>query len=43
LSTVLPELLVLLVMGTALLPLGLWVFGRVERWAKHTGRLKRTG
>jgi len=26
-----------------LIPLGLWVFGRVERWAKHTGRLKRTG
>ena len=43
LSTVLPELGILIVMGTALLPLGLWVFARVERWAKHTGRLKRTG
>jgi len=26
-----------------LIPLGLFVFGRVERWAKRTGRLKRTG
>src|SRR2546426_6723370 len=43
LATVVPELVVLLVMGAALVPLGLWVFGRVERWAKHTGRLKRTG
>lgn len=43
LSVVLPELVVLLVMGIVLVPLGLWVFGRVERWAKHTGRLKRTG
>ena len=37
------ELIVLTVMGVVLIPLGLWVFGRVERWAKHTGRLKRTG
>src|SRR6266567_621495 len=43
LATVVPELVVLLVMGAALVPLGLWVFGGVERWAKHTGRLKRTG
>ena len=43
LSAVLPELLILIVMGAALVPVGLWVFGRVERWAKHTGRLKRTG
>jgi ABC-2 type transport system permease protein len=43
LSAVLPELFVLVAMGAALIPLGLWVFGRVERWAKHTGRLKRTG
>src|SRR5882724_5077059 len=43
LATVVPELVVLLVMGAALVPLGLWVFGRVEHWAKHTGRLKRTG
>src|SRR5438874_1063897 len=31
LATVVPELVVLLVMGAALVPLGLWVFGRVER------------
>jgi len=43
LSAVTFELAVLLVMGVALVPLGLWVFGRVERWAKYTGRLKRTG
>jgi len=30
-------------MGFVLIPLGLFVFGRVERWAKRTGRLKRTG
>jgi ABC-2 type transport system permease protein len=43
LSSVTFELAVLLAMGVVLIPLGLWVFGRVERWAKHTGRLKRTG
>jgi ABC-2 type transport system permease protein len=37
------ELAVLLAMGIVLVPFGLWVFGRVERWAKQTGRLKRTG
>jgi ABC-2 type transport system permease protein len=43
LSAVTFELAVLLVMGAVLVPLGLWVFGRVERWAKYTGRLKHTG
>src|SRR5438046_89245 len=43
LSAVAFELSVLAMMGVVLIPLGLWVFGRVERWAKHTGRLKRTG
>lgn len=43
LSGVRSELLVLVAMGVVLVPLGLWIFGRVERWAKHTGRLKRTG
>jgi ABC-2 type transport system permease protein len=37
------ELCVLTLMGAALIPLGLFVFGRVERWAKRTGKLKRTG
>jgi ABC-2 type transport system permease protein len=43
LSAVGGELGVLAVMGVVLVPMGLWVFGRVERWAKQTGRLKRTG
>lgn len=43
LSAVTSELAVLALMGAVLIPTGLWVFGRVERWAKHTGKLKRTG
>ena len=43
LSAVTRELLVLAVMGVILMPLGLWVFGRVESWAKQHGKLKRTG
>jgi ABC-2 type transport system permease protein len=43
LSAVMPELSVLVLMGVVMIPLGLWVFGRVETWAKHTGKLKRTG
>jgi len=30
-------------MGAVLLPFGLWVFIKVEEWAKRTGKLKRTG
>jgi ABC-2 type transport system permease protein len=33
----------LLVMGTVLIPFGLWAFERAERYAKRTGRLKRVG
>ena len=43
LSSVAVELSILAAMGVVLVPLGLWVFGRVELWAKQTGRLKRTG
>jgi len=43
LSAVTHELLVLTLMGVVLIPLGLYVFGLVERWAKRTGKLKRTG
>lgn len=43
LSSVAPELLTMTIMGFVLIPLGLWVFGRVEIWAKRTGKLKRTG
>ncbi|HEV2707996.1 MAG TPA: hypothetical protein VGV59_18905, partial [Pyrinomonadaceae bacterium] len=43
LSAVVPELLVLTLMGVIMIPLGLLVFGWVEAWAKRTGKLKRTG
>ena len=43
LSAVTFELVVLLLMGVVMIPLGLYVFGIVERWAKRTGKLKRTG
>lgn len=43
LSTVVPELIILALMGVILIPLGLWVFSRAEAWAKRHGKLKRTG
>jgi ABC-2 type transport system permease protein len=43
LSAVWRELLILALMGAVLMPLGLWVFGRIEAWAKRAGKLKRTG
>ena len=43
LSAVTYELSMLALMGLLMIPLGLWVFGRVENWAKRTGKLKRTG
>jgi ABC-2 type transport system permease protein len=43
LSAVVPELLTLALMGAIMIPFGLYVFGVVERWAKQTGKLKRTG
>jgi ABC-2 type transport system permease protein len=42
-SDVASELLTLTLMGVVMVPVGLWVFGLVERWAKKTGKLKRTG
>jgi ABC-2 type transport system permease protein len=33
----------LLVMAVLLIPLGVWAFGRAERYAKRTGKLKRVG
>jgi ABC-2 type transport system permease protein len=33
----------LLVMGVVFIPTGLWAFGRAERYAKRTGKLKRVG
>jgi ABC-2 type transport system permease protein len=43
LSSVSRELIVLALMGAFLMPVGLWVFLRVEAWAKKAGKLKRTG
>ena len=33
----------LIVFGVVLIPFGLWAFGRAERYAKRTGKLKRVG
>ncbi len=43
LSAVTRELIALVIMGVVLVPLGLWVFGQIETWAKRAGKLKRTG
>jgi ABC-2 type transport system permease protein len=43
LAAVSHELLILALMGAILLPVGLWIFVRVEAWAKRAGKLKRTG
>jgi ABC-2 type transport system permease protein len=32
-----------LIMGLIAIPLGLWVFGQAERYAKRTGKLHRNG
>jgi ABC-2 type transport system permease protein len=42
-AAIAPDLLRLLLLGVILVPLGLWVFGRAEKWAKRNGKLKRTG
>ena len=33
----------LIIAGIVLIPFGLWAFGRAERYAKRTGKLKRVG
>jgi ABC-2 type transport system permease protein len=43
LSDVSLDLLILTLMGIILVPTGLWVFRTAERYAKRTGRLKRSG
>jgi len=30
-------------MGIFFIPAGIWAFGRAERYAKRTGKLKRVG
>ena len=42
-NQLLPDLWPLLIMAVVLIPLGLWGFGRAERYAKQTGKLKRVG
>ena len=37
------DFLPLVVMAVVFIPLGLWAFGRAERYAKRTGKLKRVG
>jgi ABC-2 type transport system permease protein len=37
------DMLPLLAMGAVLIPVGVWAFGRAERYAKRTGKLKRVG
>jgi len=38
-----PDVWPLLIMAVVFIPLGIWVFGRAERYAKRTGKLKRVG
>ena len=42
-AELLPNLGLLLVMGLATIPLGLWVFSVAERYTKRSGKLKRSG
>lgn len=37
------DIVPLIVMGLVLIPFGLWAFGKAERYAKRTGKLKRVG
>jgi ABC-2 type transport system permease protein len=40
---ILPHLGLLTAMGVVTMPVALWIFSRVERYAKRSGRLKRSG
>ena len=42
-GAVVHDLWPLALMGAILIPLGLWLFGRAEHYAKRTGKLKRVG
>ena len=37
------DMIILLLIGTLLIPIGLWVFNVAETYAKKTGKLKRSG
>ncbi|MGE5631259.1 MAG: ABC transporter permease [Caulobacteraceae bacterium] len=43
LGDVLPEIILILVIGAALIPLGLYIFGIAENYAMRSGKLKRNG
>jgi ABC-2 type transport system permease protein len=38
-----PDVWPLLIMAVVLIPMGIWMFGVAERYAKRTGKLKRVG
>ena len=42
-SALMYDVVPLIIMGIVLIPTGLWAFGRAERYAKRTGKLKRVG
>ena len=42
-TSLLADVWPLLVMAVVLIPAGIWIFGRAERYAKRTGKLKRVG
>jgi len=42
-SALMHDVIPLVVMGIVLIPAGIWAFGRAERYAKRTGKLKRVG
>jgi ABC-2 type transport system permease protein len=42
-SALVSNLVPLAIIGVVTVPLGMWLFGRAEHFAKRTGRLKRTG
>ena len=43
LTALVGDVVPLLVMGAVFIPFGVWAFGRAERYAKRTGKLKRVG
>jgi ABC-2 type transport system permease protein len=42
-SDIVANLIPLIVIGVVTIPLGIWLFTSAQRFAKRTGRLKRTG
>ena len=42
-SDLVGQLWPLVIMAIVLIPLGIFVFGRAEQYAKRTGKLKRVG